>query len=90
MRNHFVAVSLVIAFAHAKKVKCSIHIAELTSQVFVITYLGELGLISRHFINFTVYHHAQSKPFSPYGMLQNLFWKTFLGDERGEIINLMN
>lgn len=89
MRNHFVAVSLVIAFAHAKKVKCCIHIAELTSQLFVITYLGELGFISRHFINFTVYHHAQNKPFSPYGMLQNLFLKTFLGDERGEIINLM-
>lgn len=90
MRNHFVAVSLVIAFARAKKFNCCIHIVELTSQLFVITYLGELGLISRHFINCTVYHHAQSKPFSPYAILQNLYWKTFLGDEKGRIINLMN
>ena len=90
MRNHFVAVSLVIAFAHAKKFNCCIHIVELASQLFVITYLGELGLISRHFINCTVYHHAQSKQFSPYAILQNLFWKTFLGDEKGRIINPMN
>ena len=86
MRNHFVAVSLVIAFAHAKKFNCCIHIVELTSQLFVITYLGELGLISRHFINCTVYHHAQSKQFSPYAMLQNLFWRTFWEMKKEELL----
>lgn len=69
MRNHFVAVSLVIAFAHAKKVKCSIHIAELTSQVFVITYLGELGLIIMHKVS----HSARMECFKTY--FERRFWE---------------